>query len=389
MKHDISISGIGMTAQGRSPFGPDGLAMAAVKEALDDAGLQPSEVGMVVVGNALGGALCDQTSVRGQAWLHTIGLAGAPVVNVENGCASGTSALHMACLAVEAGQSPVLVVGVEKMWTGDREATLRGIEGSLVAGQRDGLRAEIGNESGSVFMGLNAVWATRQLLERETTREQFAAAASKARRHASANPLAQHQRTLTDREVLDSPTVVGPLTRLMCSSFTDGAAALVLQNTPVPGAPRIITSILISGDGSSEYHLRLGEAADAAWADADLGPGDVDVVEVHDATSAEELYALESLGFFELGGAGPATLAGETSIGSPGLVVNSSGGLVARGHPIGATGVCQVYELAMQLRGGAGPRQVDRARVGVSVNTGGIINRDVASVGVHVLAAGS
>ena len=389
MKVSITIGGIGMTTQGRSELGPDALAMEAVREALRDADLEAGQIGMIVVGNALGGLLSDQSCIRGQAWLHTMGLGNAPVVNIDNGCASGTSALHVACLAVEAGQSPVLVVGVEKMWTGDRAATHAGIEHSLAASQRPGLRAELGNESGSVFMGLNSVWASRQMAERETTVAHFAATAAKARRHAAANPLAQHRRLVSELEVIDSTHIVGPLTRLMCSSFTDGAAALVLQRSPKAGAPRITTSVLISGDGSSEYHVRLEEAAEQAWKEASLGPADIDLVEVHDATSAEELYALESLGFFEPGGAGPATLAGDTEIGTPGLVVNPSGGLVARGHPIGATGVCQVFELAQQLRGEAGDRQVAGARVGASVNTGGIINRDVASVGVHVLAAGA
>lgn len=389
MKTSITISGIGMTTQGRAEHGPDAMAMDAVRQALRDADLDPAQVGMVFVGNALGGLLSEQACIKGQAWLHTMGLGNAPIVNIDNGCASGTSALHMACLAVEAGQSPVLVVGVEKMWTGDRAATHAGIEHSLVAGQRAGLRAELGNESGSVFMGLNSVWAERQMNERETTVAHFAATAAKARRHAAANPLAQHRRLVTDQEVLDSTAIVGPLTRLMCSSFTDGAAALVLQRAPKAGAPRIVTSILISGDGSSEYHARLEEAADLAWKHASIGPADVDLVEVHDATSAEELYALESLGFYEPGGAGPATLAGETSLGSEGLVVNPSGGLVARGHPIGATGVCQVFELAQQLRGDAGDRQIAGARIGASVNTGGIISRDVGCVGVHVLAAGA
>jgi len=388
MKSSITISGIGMTVQGRLPDGPADLAAEAALEALRDADVQPSQVGMVIVGNALGGVLSDQASVRGQSWLHPLGLGTAPIVNVENGCAGGASALHLACLAVEAGVSPVLVVGVEKMWTGDRAATLSGIEGCLVAGQREQLRAELGNDSGSVFMGLNAVWAERQLAERETTAVHFAAAAAKSRRHGAANPLAQHRSVVTAQEVLDSAAVAGPPTRLMCSSFTDGAAAVVLQRAPMAGAPRIVASVLASGDGSSEYHVRIGEAADEAWKEASVGPHDVDIVELHDATSAEELYALEALGFYELGAAGPATLAGETSIGGRGLVVNPSGGLVSRGHPIGATGVCQVVEIAQQLRGDARGRQVEGARLGATVNTGGIISRDVACVGVHILASG-
>ncbi len=388
MKVSVTISGIGMTQQGRSELGPDQLAAQAATEALADAGLERSQVGMVVVGNALGGALSNQECVRGQSWLYKLGLGNAPILNVDNGCAGGASAIHMASLAVEAGVSPVLVVGVEKMWTGDRAATLKGIEGCLAAEQREPLRAELANQAGSVFMGLNAVWANEQISARETTPEHFAAAAVKARRHGAANPLAQHRTTVTIEEVLESTPIAGALTRLMCSSFTDGAAALVLQRAPKVYAPKIIASAMASGDGTGEYHLRMAETAQEAWKAASLGPADIDVVELHDATSAEELFALETLGFYEIGGAGPATMAGDTTIGGRGVTVNPSGGLVARGHPLGATGICQVVELAHHLRGTAGERQVDGARVAAAVNTGGIITRDVASAAVHVLMAG-
>lgn len=388
MKVSVTISGIGMTPQGRSEFGPDVLASQAATEALADAGIEHSQVGMVVVGNALGGALSDQECVRGQAWMHRLGLANAPVINVDNGCAGGASAIHLACLAVEAGVSPVLVVGVEKMWTGDRAATLRGIEGCLAADQREPLREELANEAGSIFMGLNAEWAREQISARETTPEHFAAAAVKARQHGAANPLAQHRTTVTIDEVLNSTPIAGPLTRLMCSSFTDGAAAVVLQRAPKVYAPIIIASAMASGDGTGEYHLRMAETAQEAWKAASVGPSEIDVVELHDATSAEELFALEALGFFEVGAAGPATLAGETTIGGTAVTVNPSGGLVARGHPLGATGICQVVELAHHLRGTAGSRQVENARFAAAINTGGIITRDVASAAVHVIRSG-
>jgi acetyl-CoA acetyltransferase len=191
--------------------------------------------------------------------------------------------------------------------------------------------------------------------------------------------------------VLNAPQVVGILTRLMCSSFTDGAAAVVVGGPSVAApasAPRIIGSVARSGYGQLDYHDRLTQAADAAWEASGVGPDEFDLVELHDATAAEELYALESLGFFGLGEAGPATEAGKTSVDSPGLVVNSSGGLVGRGHPLGATGLAQVVELANQLRGRAGSRQVAHARVAVAVNTGGIIEGDAGFVGIHTLRAG-
>jgi len=161
-------------------------------------------------------------------------------------------------------------------------------------------------------------------------------------------------------------------------------------DVPAPAAaPRIVGSVARSGNGQLDYHDRLAQTAAAAWEAFGFGPDDVELVELHDATSAEEIYALESLGFFGLGEAGPATEAGSTGVESPGLVVNSSGGLVGRGHPLGATGLAQVVELATQFRGRAGARQVDGARLGVAINTGGIVEGDAGFVGIHAVRAGS
>jgi len=156
-----------------------------------------------------------------------------------------------------------------------------------------------------------------------------------------------------------------------------------------PGAPRLVGSVARSGNGEIDYHERLEQVSAVAWEEFGFGPGDTDIVELHDATSAEELYALESLGFFGPGEAGPATLAGSTAIGAPGLTVNPSGGLVGRGHPLGATGIAQIVELVTHLRGRAGARQVEGARLGVAVNTGGVIVGDAAYVGIHAVAAAS
>jgi acetyl-CoA acetyltransferase len=221
---------------------------------------------------------------------------------------------------------------------------------------------------------------------------QIASVSVKAFDHAARNPLAQCQRTVTVEEVLESPQVAGLLTRLMCSSFTDGAAALVLAGPAVDApasAPRVVGSVARSGNGSIDYHERLALTAAAAWEVFGWGPGDADLVELHDATAPEEIFALESLGFFGRGEAGPATEAGATRCDTPGLVVNSSGGLVGRGHPLGATGLAQVVELATQLRGRAGDRQVDRPRLGIAVNTGGIIYGDAGFVGIHGVRAGT
>ncbi|MGO9457117.1 MAG: thiolase family protein [Acidimicrobiales bacterium] len=391
---EVAILGTGMTDMGRRDLSPEAMAHQAVHEALVDAAVEPHQLALVVASNALGGRLLDQGCIRGQSWLRKSGLGDVPVVNVDNSCAGGTSALHLAAMAARSDAGPVLAVGVEKMWTGDRAATLAGIEDGLPADYRADMRARVRaeeNPAGSTLMALNDTWARQCMRERGTTLEQMAAAASKARTNASRNPLAQVQEAATVEEVLASPQVAGVLTRLMCSSFTDGSAAVIVAPAVAApaGAPRIIGSVARSGNGSIDYHDRLTETARQAWEAIGLGPGDFDLVELHDATSAEEIFALESLGLFGHGEAGPATLAGETAVGGRGLTVNPSGGLVGRGHPLGATGLAQVVELATHLRGRGGARQVPNARVGLAVNTGGVIEGDAAYVGMHVVAAGS
>jgi acetyl-CoA acetyltransferase len=383
---DVSVVGIAMTPLDRRDLTPDELTTTAVRAALDDAGLSPADVGLVIVANALGGRLCEQGCIRGQSWLRNVDLGTTGVVNVDNSCAGGSSAMHLGVMAARAGQSPVLVVGVEKMWTGSRGETISGIEDGLPADERARLRVELDNDAGSVLMALNATWVRHQIEERGTTTEQIAAAAVKARRSGSRNPLAQFRTPVTLEQVLSSPPVVPPLTRLMCSSFTDGAAAAVLSVGADAGAPRVRASILRSGRGELDYHDRLRETADEAWKAAGVGPEDIDVVELHDATAAEELYALESLGFFAAGEAGAATVAGDTEVGGRRVCVNPSGGLVARGHPLGATGICQIAEVVAQLRGSAEGRQVPEPRLGMTVNTGGIMaGKDTALVAIHVL----
>jgi acetyl-CoA acetyltransferase len=390
---DVAILGTGMSDMSRRDQEPDTMAYEVVHEALGDAGVSAHELGLVIVGNAMAGRLSDQGCMKGQTWLSKAGLSEVAIVNVDNSCAGGSSSLHLATMAAIAQDRPVLALGVEKMWTGDRAGTIAGIEDGLPAEYRHDLhdrRHADDNPAGSILMGLNNGWAHRLMAEVGATVRQIAAAAAKAFEHGARNPLAQFQRRVTIDEVLESPQVAGVLTRLMCSSFTDGAAAVVLGGPAVtapPSAPRIIGSVARSGNGSIDYHDRLTQAADAAWDACGFGPGDVDLVELHDATSAEELYALESLGFFAPGEAGPE--AGDTGIDSPGLVVNPSGGLVGRGHPLGATGLAQVVELATQFRGRAGDRQVAGARLGVAVNTGGIIYGDAGFVGIHAVRSGS
>jgi acetyl-CoA acyltransferase len=393
MDRKAHIVGTAITAMNRRDRTADEMANQVVADALAEARVDPADVNLVVFGNAAAGRLVDQGCIRGQTFLLQAGLRNAGIVNVDNSCAGGSTALHLATLATLGGTGTVLAVGVEKMWTGDRAETLAGIEDGVPLVDRTYLHAEMENPSGSVLMALNASWALSLIEERGATVEQFAAAAVKARRHGALNPTAQFQTEVTLEEVLESTAIVWPLTRMMCSSFTDGAAAVVLSGAPARGAPKIRASTVRSGNGDIDYHERLTETGAAAWNDAGVDPADIDVVELHDATSPEELFALESLGFFKPGDAGPATVAGDTSIGGKGVTVNSSGGLVARGHPLGATGLAQVVELTAQLRHEAGVRQVEGAHLAVAVNTGGMIGShggrtDAAFIGIHVLEAG-
>ncbi len=295
---DVAILGTGMTDMSRRDLAPDLMAYEVAHEALDDAGVSPHELGLVMVGNAMAGRLSDQGCMRGQTWLRKAGLNEAAIVNIDNSCAGGSSALHLATLAATVQDRPVLALGVEKMWTGDRAETIAGIEDGLPAEYRQDLherRHEDDNPAGSILMGLNNTWAHRLMDESGATVRQIAAAAVKAFDHASRNPLAQFQRSVTIDEVLASAQVAGVLTRLMCSSFTDGAAAVLLGGPSVrapASSPRIIGSVARSGNGSLDYHDRLTQVADYAWETFGFGPDEADLVELHDATAAEELYAL-------------------------------------------------------------------------------------------------
>ena len=285
MDRTAHIVGTALTPMYRRDRTAEEMALQVVTEALADAGVLAADVNLVVVGNATAGRLIDQGCLRGQSFLSAAGLRNAGIVNVDNSCGGGSSALHLATLATLAGSGTVLAVGVEKMWTGDRGQTLAGIEDGVPLVDRAYLHQELENPSGSVLMALNASWAVTLMEERGATVEQFAAAAVKARRHGALNPDAQFRQEVTLEEVLASPAIVPPLTRLMCSSFTDGAAAIVLSADPAPGAPRIRASTVRSGNGDIDYHERLGETAAAAWDTSGIDPVDVDLVELHDATS--------------------------------------------------------------------------------------------------------
>lgn len=388
-----AILGAAMTDLSRRDLSIEEMAIHALEGALGDATVDRSRVRMVVVSNALGGDLLSQACIRGESWLRKSGLPSVPIINIENSCGSGASAAQVGVMAAASIGGPILVLGLEKMWTGSRVATMAAIEEGLPHDYRTDLHEKMEsthNPAGSILMGLNDEWAEACMERFGTTVEQMAAAAAKDHLHASWNPLAQMQSALSIEEVLAAPKVVGVLTRPMCSSFTDGAAAMVLvadEDAPKE-VPRIVGSVGVSGNGQVEYHDRLAEAGRALYEATGLAPEEFDLAELHDATSAEEIFAVETLGLLPAGTAGPATLAGDTTIGGRSITINPSGGLVGRGHPLGATGIAQIFELYTHLRGRGGARQVVGAEVALAVNTGGMMFGDAAYIGLHALRAG-
>ncbi|MCK9248287.1 MAG: thiolase family protein [Solirubrobacteraceae bacterium] len=368
---------------------------AALADALADANLTAADVGMVFFGNAAGGVTQGQESIRGQAALRDTGLLGLPIFNVDNACASSTSAVQLAAMAVRSGSCEVaLAVGAEKLTHRDRERTFAAFTAAVDQERIDELRrmsADAGTVGdGSIFMDYYAL-NTLEYIERSgATPEDFADVVVKNRAHGVLNPKAQYRSETTVEAVLDSRDVSGPLKLLMCSPIGDGAAAVVVttpERAASLGVPavRIAASALVSGTAEGRPTATQRAAAQAYEASG-LGPEDLDVIELHDAAAPAELMTYEELRLCPEGD-GPVLLAsGATRLGGR-LPVNPGGGLIARGHPIGATGCAQIVELADQLRGRCGDRQVPGARVGLAENAGGTIVLDNGVSTVTILTA--
>jgi acetyl-CoA acyltransferase len=409
---EIYVVGVGMTDFGRLPgHGVKMLTEWAVNEALFDAGLAAADIGVAFFANAAQGHMEGQHMIRGQLALRAMGISGIPVVNVENACASASSAFNLAVNALKAGQADVaLAVGAEKMISADRALMFGTFDSawdvSSVEANKDTL-IRLGRNvtpppnttSGkpySVFMDVYAAFARDHMNRYGTTQRQIAAVSAKNHGHSVYNSRAQFQTAMTVEEVLAAPPIAYPLTLPMCSPISDGAAAAVLvSDTGLTRlalsrrrAIRVLASVVRTGSDRGEddpaSHCTV-HAARQAYELAGIGPADVSVAEVHDATAMGEIIQIENLGLVGFGEAGPATERGETRLGGR-VPVNPSGGLESKGHPIGATGLGQVYELVLQLRGEAGPRQVEGARIAIAENGGGVIGVEEAVATVTVLA---
>jgi acetyl-CoA acetyltransferase len=377
---DVSIIGVGMVPFGKFPERTlADLAWPAVKQALADAEISPRQVQIAYCGTALGGMMA------GQRILGKIGLTGIPVTNIENACSSSSSALRQAVLALRSGEYDVaLVIGAEKL--------------SKFGGGTLPLEKEDWEVSqGMVMPAVYAMRAQRYMHERGLTREQLAKVSVKNRRNGVHNPDAQMRTEVTVEEVLASRAIADPLTLLQCCPTGDGAAAMVLCAASLTARLgrkpiRIAASHLVSGKFLTGFRdmtvpeITVRGAAES-YEQAGMGPDDIDVVEMHDAFSIAEPIYYEAFGFCARGEAGRMLDEGEAEIGGR-IPVNPSGGLLAKGHPIGATGAAQVVEIVRQLRGEAGGRQVLKARVGLTHATGGgITGFDHGACSIHILQA--
>ena len=404
MTAEVFIAGVGMTSLGkRLDQSVKSLTAEAVRGALVDAGAEPADIGAAWFSNTRQPMLEGQNTVRGQIALRPLGLDGIPVVNVENACASGSTALWLAIQWLRAGAGDVaLIVGAEKMvWPDRPERVAAAFAGGTDVHDREGVLAFIrdlgGDKPGegrSLFMDLYAAQARAHMARYGTTPEDFARAAAKNHTAGALNPLAQYRTPMTVAQVLADKPIVAPFTRAMCAPVSDGAAAAVVcyaaglarlgaagRAVRVRGCALVSASVREAGDLDNHIGRR---AALAAGAPAGVGPADVDIAEVHDATSYAEIQQIENLGLAEPGTVGEWLRRGDFALGGR-APVNVSGGLVAKGHPVGATGVVQLHDLTRQLRGEAGPVQVASARIGVAENGGGFLGVEEAATVVTVL----
>jgi acetyl-CoA acyltransferase len=379
---DVYVAGTGMTLFAKQPARSlKDLTAEAVRAALADASLDVGDVQACWFGNAVAGSITGQEMVAAQVTLRPLGLGGIPMFNVENACASASSAFHLAWQSVAAGICDVaLAVGAEKMTHPDKARSFAAIGGSIdVESVPDAQPSDR-----SFLMDLYAEAAVEYMEATGATVHDFAEVVVKNQRHGALNPLAQYGGELTVDEVLASRPIVWPFTLLMCSPISDGAAAAVLVAAPAPGRPRVAASVLRSAGPPAGSSPKVSElAAHAGYEMAGLGPRDLDCVELHEAAASAELALYEQLGLAAPGDGAALIRSGATRLGGA-CPVNTSGGLLARGHPIGATGLAQITEAVLQVRGRAGPRQVDGARVTMAHNAGGWGEGDNLVSAVHV-----
>jgi len=403
----VYIIGVGMTPFGRHSLTVRDLAEAAVNDALADASVSAADIGAIAFGNAVQGAMEGQFGIRGQIALRHMDFDAVPIINVENACASATTALNIAIAQVRSGVCDIaLAVGSEKMTHANSALSMEAFEGSWERGDRDATIARLTalgegvatptdarEAPHTVFMDVYGAFAKFHMGLFGTTQRQLAVVAAKNHGHSVHNPRSQYRKAFTVDEVLGARLIAWPMTLPMCSPISDGAAAAVVCNGDALArlgagrAVKIRAQVLMNGGRRApddlERHISR-RAALRAYEIAGLGPEDVNVVECHDATAFGEIQQSELLGFCALGEGGPLAESGATTLGGR-VPFNPSGGLESKGHPIGATGLGQMFELVTQLRGEARARQVPGARIALAENGGGLLGVEEAAVAITIL----
>lgn len=408
---NVYIVGVGMTPLGKHL---DRTVKQLTAQAVD-AALADASVGMDVVEaawfcNTRQGALEGQHGVRGQASLRAYGFEGIPIFNTDNACASSSSGVYQAFSAIRGGVHDVaLVVGAEKMnfpekrkemfeafkgsW--DRDLAEQHMKELLAMGEGLPIPANAASPAAerSVFMDIYAAQARFHMQRFGTTQRQIAAVAAKNHWHSQWNPMAQYRNAMTIEEVLADKLIVWPMTRSMCAPMSDGACAILLASESALDRFNRDRAVRVRGMGVSSGSQRAPQevekhltrvAADRAYEMAGVGPNDVSVAELHDASAIAEIVHTENCRFCDYGDGGKLAERGDTKLGGR-LPINVSGGLHSKGHPIGATGAIQLRDLVVQLRGEGGSAQVENARIGLAENGGGFYGLEEAACVVTVL----
>jgi acetyl-CoA acetyltransferase len=388
---DVVILGVGMTRFGKFPDKSlKVFTSEAVKNVLEDAGIQKEQIEAAYIGNESAGLITGQYGVLGQVVLRPLGIGDISVINTSNACASGCSALHLGYLDIASGfHDCVLTLGIEKLYTDDRQKFLQAANASK---DIDAVKEAPPKEKKyGDAIGRFAERALQYIESGRLTKQHLARVSSKNHFNGSLNPYAQYQTPMSIEEVLASPLIVEPLHRVMCAPVGDGAAAAILctaefakrhTNSPI----FVATSVVRTGLDLGPDQPSLGERiAHETYERAGVGPSDIDVFEVSDATAMTEVVAYEELGLCPHGEVasfidnGTGELTGRQP-------VNPSGGLESKGHPFGATGIAQVVELAWQLGGRAGKRQIKgRPKLGLAQMYGGRIEPEAAAIGTTII----
>lgn len=408
----IYIAGIAMTVFGRHPQRSiEDLAQEALRGALKDTGCSSDDIGVAYYSGMTNGLLQGQISIPGQVVFSKIGISGIPIFNVENACASGSSAVNLAVQSLKAGVTDVaLALGAEKMNVPDKAKAFAIFEGGwdvaraqenyqTLVKMGEGVDIPEGSESDrpySKFMAIYAAMCRFHMKTFGTTQRQIAAVSAKNHGHSVHNPYSQFRQPFSVEEILAAPPITYPITLPMCAPLSDGAAAAILcteAGLKRIGADRsrcirVAASVIqsFSHRPLERPDLHVGRrAADLAYEMAGVGPEDMQVAEVHDASAMGEIIQAENLRLAPLGEGGPAAERGDFTLGGR-IPINTSGGLESKGHPLGATGIGQLYELVTQLRGEAGARQVEGARHAIQENGGGLQGVEEAALAIHILS---